>query len=547
MAERTYAAIDGVPCRVLVDTPGERGYEPVGQQGRAASGAWRSSVFQWKRRWDVVASLQSIGDRDRLIAKLTSGGSLDCEGEAFGDSAAASPTHSRSSTARYKDSQGVLQEAASGVLRDKHWVENADGVLVPSYLLEGGKSNLASDPEDLSGASWSGSATVTTDDAEAPDGNTTADQLEDDDGAVGEFRRQDVTVSDDSGGDTTSIFVRKDPAATSAVILRLEFTGGSTALDYRIAVDPSDGTHSVAGDSPDTPDRLDVWDYNDDHWRVWISGSNNGSGNTTARITVYPAGRGDVSATGVVASETGTAHFWGLQHENGGFPTSYTGTTNRADDFLQYPVNFSPRTIEEAGGATFYTRWQELGTAFSGSSTRLWHIGGASAGDNPRMGIIGAGTDGALSGLFDDGSTSASSTTSGVLSLMDIGEARLVVFQESGDWKVQLHISVNGGAETSASAATIGSSLPESWSADTLTLGAGPGGSLEGFAAFIGLLRATTGERSMGHMRSLETPDLFPGPTVGKVSAYCPEFRGTTPTQVAGGLRHEVRFTLEEA
>lgn len=83
----------------------------------------------------------------------------------------------RASTASYIGSNGLIQQAASGVARNATYEYDKEGVLRPTgLLLEKAATNLLLYSEQLN--SWTkGNATVTTDATVAPDGNSTADKI----------------------------------------------------------------------------------------------------------------------------------------------------------------------------------------------------------------------------------------------------------------------------------------------------------------------------------------------------------------------------------
>lgn len=188
------------------------------------------------------------------------------------------------------------------------------------------------------------------------------------------------------------------------------------------------------------------------------------------------------------------------------FASSYIKTTtaaaSRSADDLEHAINFTPADIEARGGLTVLTEWVELGTAFGNSDNRCWQIGGSAAETTPYLQLRrrSAEGDGSVSARVDMGAGAfASVLSAGTVSLFDHVRARTVIYLDGSDWKIQLHVSVNGGAETSASAATIGSSLPAAWSENTLTIGSAPGGSLYGYAGMIAL-KFAWGNQSLTYM-----------------------------------------------
>lgn len=93
--------------------------------------------------------------------------------------ATATTGYERASSATYTDLNGVVQTAATDVLRDAHYVNGAG----PQTLLESAATNLLTDSEDLSAAAWAGAGVMSrigliTNSGTAPDGTLTADTVQ---------------------------------------------------------------------------------------------------------------------------------------------------------------------------------------------------------------------------------------------------------------------------------------------------------------------------------------------------------------------------------
>jgi hypothetical protein len=189
-----------------------------------------------------------------------------------------------------------------------------------------------------------------------------------------------------------------------------------------------------------------------------------------------------------------------MLEDNANFASSYHATTRNAD-FLQDTIDFSIADIVAAGGATFYSEWIERGTGFQASSGRLWQIGGPTTSSTPFLSLKSHADDGRPQATVDIGDGTVNSTAlASTVALADHVRARVVVYLDGSSWKIQLHTSVNGAAEVSASAGTIGSDLPDDWSADTVTIGASPADALHGFAEMIVPFLAVPGVQTMAEM-----------------------------------------------
>lgn len=302
-------------------------------------------------------------------------------------------TFSRSGTAFYSAKDGTLTSAASGVPRT-HWRDDdGDGVREgPTWRLEFGQENLALHSEALGNAAWlagGDDASVTADDATAPDGATTADKVDDANNTTLLQLRQDVTVADDSKDRTYSLYIRRG-LDTSAVNLRLQYTGGTTALTYAIIFDPADGSGQVYGPG-DAPTDWAVERANDDYWRAWVAGANNGTGNTTARLELFPAWATTVQNSNE-ASATGFVHAWGAQFEEREFPSSYAKTTTSSASrpagrgYIDLPAAVS----DPIADWSLYLRWRARYAGDGGiSNANIWHLGAADT-TTPRIQLFHA-------------------------------------------------------------------------------------------------------------------------------------------------------------
>lgn len=273
--------------------------------------------------------------------------------------------------ASYVDAIGEVKLAEVDALRVNMLDLDVAGVFdVPAIGLEDTRQNVCLQSEDL-GTTWADVATpvLTLNDAVAPDGKTTADKVEDNDAGSSEGRDQTVTVTDDSTTWVYSYYVKKAPAGAPVVVLRAQLTGG-TPKDAALFIDPITGT-SIANSDVVNSDVLDAGD----HWRVWLSVANNGTGNTSLVLAVYPAGRltGDIASATFDVTAVGSNHFWGMDAENAASPSSYIATVasaiTRAVDSLSFPFYAAPQAL------TFYVRFIELGNILRTGGARIVHIG----------------------------------------------------------------------------------------------------------------------------------------------------------------------------
>lgn len=82
-----WLVVDSFTVPVSVSSGASVGRRPtIGQQGRAVSGAMRSSVVARKGAWDFQTAPISTSDRNTLKTKLEGTPPLTCSGDALGAS-----------------------------------------------------------------------------------------------------------------------------------------------------------------------------------------------------------------------------------------------------------------------------------------------------------------------------------------------------------------------------------------------------------------------------------------------------------------------------
>lgn len=197
-------------------------------------------------------------------------------------------------------------------------------------------TNLLTESQTIGTAPWAdvGTPTITVDDEQAPDGTTTADKVDDDDGGAFEGRNQSITITSSTDSYVLSGYIRIDTLSTAR--LRLQFTGG-TGLDGNIEIDM--GTVSVV-ENGDTVASSGIIEALANGWfRVQLRVDDNGTGNTAAVV--------EIDAGNAIA-DTGSIHVWGFQLERGVtvaseyIPTVTTQITRDATTAAatQVPPNF---------------------------------------------------------------------------------------------------------------------------------------------------------------------------------------------------------------
>lgn len=212
------------------------------------------------------------------------------------------------------------------------WIGLGDQTSPPAYFVTGESSeNLMTEPENFS--AWSGAGmTVTSNTTIAPNGELTADTIDDTDAVNirGSIRDFPHVVG---GSYVASVFVKKAdiPRTTQFASIRLQYYGVLTRY-YGIAFDLKTGEFLLYGTG--TSGHVGgVEDY-DEYWRVWVGGADNFN-NTSARVFIYPA-YGASSAFVGSGTVTGSIVVWGAQAEQGVSPTEYVTVAAQtpSDEFV---------------------------------------------------------------------------------------------------------------------------------------------------------------------------------------------------------------------
>jgi hypothetical protein len=201
--------------------------------------------------------------------------------------------------------------AQAGILEDMPRLDYSGGSC-PALLLEPQRSNLCIQSEYAGSWSEGGTGSITDNDEISPEGKQNAFTL--DDTSSGAYYRIERNVSVSAGDYTLSVFVKKTMGALS------HYAGVQLDNNRKyVLIDTTNGTWNEAGSTAN--DFIDIEDFSSDYWRVIIR--NNLSAGSI-RVALWPALSTDGSTISVGA--TGQNTFYGIQLEQGSYPTSYIPT-----------------------------------------------------------------------------------------------------------------------------------------------------------------------------------------------------------------------------
>lgn len=248
-------------------------------------------------------------------------------------------TFTRTSTATYFGSDGLLKTAAVDEARVEY--DPATGEVL-GLLIEEQRTNSLLHNRDLSNGVWSGAATQAKNAVGIDGVSNSAHTITDASGTVTEFRRQLVTIPNDSATHSVRFFIAKDNDETRFPSLDFRFTGGTTRSAQLVFNTKTGAFTQLVGDGA-----VSVIDKGD-FWAIEISLANNASGNTNLVYGVFPAYNSD-GGTGAQVSATGSVIYdFGQVELNASFATSPIETAASA-------VTRSAETPVVSDISAFYT------------------------------------------------------------------------------------------------------------------------------------------------------------------------------------------------
>lgn len=380
-----------------------------------------------------------------------------------------------------------LLTAPTDVVRDGHF-ERLSGLDTRALLLERAATNLLLRSEAFDNAAWTSTAVVTADATTAPDGNATADNLNDNSGVANLYLSQAVTIVNDSQPCTLSVWLKQNTGQFPAIGVQLS---GGTGVAGGVVADLTAGTIINAGSGLGAPTASSITAFANGWYRISVTVTNNSTGNTTATALIYPAWASSQTATADVAA-TGAVFAFGAQMEVLGAATSYIATTSatatRSADSIYFPFPFTPQAM------TVYLKFVERGaTLVNGAVVPFSISSGATA--TPRFYAITAG--GKYSVAYEPSASFRQATAVAAPSVGDLVELRAVL---NADGSVTLGQTINSGTEANVTSAGGALALVAAWS-DTRFYLNSLGSSNPGIGSYLAV-KAMRGVQTLATMRA---------------------------------------------
>jgi len=225
-------------------------------------------------------------------------------------------THTRGSTATRVNKDGLIETVAANVPR----LDYTGNIDCSHLLLEPQRQNLQVYSEEFSNAAWSKSGSlVTADQIISPDGNLTADKLNDNNSGTGVVQIFDNIFSLTSSGTYTfSVFAKK--GTINYVALRTEnFTTPSNSTSY---FDLDSGALGTI----DSQHTAKITNYGNGWYRCSITFT---LSTDVAGTLVIRANEAD-NTPNVVMNGNKNIYLWGAMMEESSFPSSYIHTPTNA-------------------------------------------------------------------------------------------------------------------------------------------------------------------------------------------------------------------------
>lgn len=401
-------------------------------------------------------------------------------------------TFTRAGVAYEIDSDGVLQEKTTDILRIDFLDLDGDGIReTPAFSLEAASTNLFTHADAFDDGDWTkNNVTVEADSGEAADGSTTADLIVPSTLANTHNVGQTLGVTD-SVDHTLTIYA--SPGGLNFLSLQLLGNGTANAARAHFELTSSGAVVDSETVGTGTLTRTDIELLRSGVYRCTLVGQISTStaldadffvAETSDQMAATWAGGGSSAGLGV--------RLWGAQVEDDqGFATSLmlssAAAATRSADTLFFNFTAPPQEM------TVYVKFVERGS-LGINNARLVAFGSAAAGD-PRFFISEVGDKWSVG--HDIGATVSAATLATAASVGDAVEIRAVL---NADGSVLIGQSLNSGTEETATDATT-QTLQSAW-ADTRLYINSAGTVVRGVNAFAAI-KVARGTKTLAEMRSL--------------------------------------------
>ena len=396
----------------------------------------------------------------------------------------ADATFSRASAARYVDSALVIKSAAIDAARDSHYINKG----LKTLLLEDERTNLLLRSEEFDNGSWTKTrTTVSANSTTAPDDEVTADSIiEDSSASATHFVEQNVTIT--AGAFIAFTYYLKLSTRTFAKLI-CEDSGAANGFEaYFNLTTGAVGTSGVVG-AGTTFTAARITPAANGFFRCEIVGKlAAGITSCDCRLHLADADNSD-SYNGDGAK---LIFAFGAQLEDQAeFASSYIptvgSTVTRSADKISWPFTLTPQAM------TIYVRLIESGD-IDLTFGKVVSIGKSDASD-PRVWV--EASSGFYRIKFQTAAGNVTSTLAAAPSIGQVVELRGVLFP---DGAVQIHQSINGAAEVSATkSGTL--ALPSAWSDQVIWLNS-VGALTIGFTPFDAI-KVERGVQTRAYLRAL--------------------------------------------
>ena len=270
-------------------------------------------------------------------------------------------TFTRDGVGTYVDEDGLIKYASNNTPRFDHNPTTGESL---GLLIEEARTNYAVYSSEFDNSAYNKyTATVSANQAVAPDGTTTADLMYPN--SSGTSRGiEDVYALPSTGIYTTSLYVK---AAGLSWVQLYSVNGGKRAF-FNVATGVKGG-HAGSGSLED----WDIIDAGNGWYRIYVTYNLTSTGGNEYHYLYFADGDGNGSVT---ANGTDGVYMWGLQVEKGSFPTSYIptsgSTVTRAADIPKIEGTNLTSFYNDTEG-TVFAEYQNLKTG--DTNGRVWDIG----------------------------------------------------------------------------------------------------------------------------------------------------------------------------